>query len=77
MTTTTAKIADQALALPCDERIALVDQLLASLNSPGSAELEQAWIDEIENRIDQIDQGTVELIPGDEVMAEMRKRFGR
>jgi Putative addiction module component len=34
--------------------------------------IEQAWAEEIERRVREVDSGEVELIPGDEVMAEMR-----
>ncbi|HEX6372672.1 MAG TPA: addiction module protein [Longimicrobium sp.] len=40
------------------------------------AEIEAAWADEIKQRIEEIRTGAVEAIPADEVMAEMRARFG-
>ncbi len=35
-------------------------------------EIEAAWGEEIEHRVEEIDSGTVELIAGEQVMAELR-----
>lgn len=40
------------------------------------AEIEQAWLIEIERRSAEIDRGEAKLIPGDEVFARIRARFG-
>jgi Putative addiction module component len=45
------------------------------LHPPGDgsseAEIEAAWGDEIKRRLDEIDSGTVRMIPLDEVLADM------
>jgi hypothetical protein len=38
--------------------------------------VEAAWAEEIQRRVEEIQNGTVELIPADEVMAGLRARFG-
>jgi len=73
----TAKLTDQILSLPCEDRIYLVDKLLESLNAPSSEEHDRLWAAEVERRIDEIDSGKVKLIPGDQVLAEVRKKLGR
>ncbi len=55
----------------------MVDKLLESLNAPSSEENDRLWAAEAERRIDEIEAGTVKLIPADDVFAEARKKIGR
>jgi putative addiction module component (TIGR02574 family) len=75
MTTATAKLADQVLSLPCEDRIYLVDKLIESLNAPSREEIERLWAEEAERRIEELDSGKVEAIPGEQVFAEIRERL--
>ncbi len=62
-----------ASELPEDQRILLANSLWESVD-PGegdAAEVEAAWDEEIKRRLDEIDSGAVELIPGEQVRAEM------
>ena len=68
---------DEALSLPCEDRIYVVDRLLRSLNAPIREEIDQLWAQEVEARIDDLDSGKAELIPGEQVFAEIRKRLGK
>ncbi len=77
MTTATAKLADQILSLPCEDRIYLVDRLLESLNAPSREEIDRIWAKEVERRIDDLDSGKVQAIPGEQVFAEIRQRLGK
>ena len=77
MTTATAKLADQILSLPCEDRIYLVDRLLESLNAPSREEIDRIWAEEAEGRIDELDSGKVQAIPGEQVFAEIRKWLGK
>ena len=77
MTTATAKLADQILSLPCEDRIYLVDRLLESLNAPSREEIDRVWAEEVERRIDELDSGKVRAIPGEQVFAEIRQRLGK
>jgi putative addiction module component (TIGR02574 family) len=77
MTAITEKVLDEALALPVDERISLVDQLIASLNLPTHGEVDRLWAEEAERRLAQIERGEVELIPGEKVFAEIRAKYRR
>jgi putative addiction module component (TIGR02574 family) len=71
------KVFEEALSLPSDERIGLIQKLLMSLNLPIQAEIDRLWAEEAERRVSQIDQGDVELIPGDEVFARIRRKHQR
>jgi putative addiction module component (TIGR02574 family) len=71
------QIVHEALALPAEKRAQLADQLLASLDSPEQGQLDQAWEEEIERRIDAYEAGQEKSRPIDEVIREIRQRIGR
>ena len=59
-----------ALELTPDDRVVVANAILASLKDLGgsyvSAEVQDAWSDEIRNRIAEIDSGRVKTIPSSE-----------
>ncbi|NIM18535.1 MAG: addiction module protein [Candidatus Aminicenantes bacterium] len=67
------EVTAQAMALPPDARALLADRLLNSLDSPGREEIDRLWAEEAERRVQQIKNGEVELLPGEEVFEEIRK----
>jgi putative addiction module component (TIGR02574 family) len=69
------KVYDDALMLPLDDRIHLVDCLLQSLNAPASDEVAQAWNEEIQRRVEEMDRGDEPSMSAAEVDAMVRKRF--
>jgi putative addiction module component (TIGR02574 family) len=71
------KVFNDALSLPSDARMSLVEKLLISLNLPIHAEIDRLWAEEAERRVSQIDRGEVELIPGNEVFAKIRQKYQR
>jgi len=75
MTAATTKLADKLLSLPCEDRIYLVDRLLKSLNAPSKEEVDKAWAEESERRIDELESGKVQTIPGEQIFREIRKRL--
>ncbi|MDO9542220.1 MAG: addiction module protein [Kiritimatiellia bacterium] len=77
MPTVADKVYDEALSLPADARIGLVEKLLSSLNLPTQREIDRAWAEEAERRVDQIDRGKVELIPGKKVFERIRQKYQR
>ena len=68
-----AQILHEALELPPEQRAALADSLLNSLDTEVDADVEQAWQDEIERRIESVRNGTTELVPWEEVQARLLK----
>jgi putative addiction module component (TIGR02574 family) len=69
------KLLRDALSLPLDLRTELVDKLLESLNVPIKEDIEQAWAEEAEKRLEEIESGKVETIPGDEVFKKIRDQY--
>ncbi len=59
-----------ALELTPDDRVVVANAILASLKDFGgsyvSAEVQDAWSDEIRNRIAEMDSGRVKTIPSSE-----------
>lgn len=74
MTAQTMEIMDVVDSLPIDMKLELVDRLLESI-TPSRKDIDEAWNDEVERRIDEVESGKVELIPGEEVFARMRERY--
>ena len=75
--TTTAKLTEEILSLPCEDRIRIVETILESLNASDDKNIEQAWAVEAERRIDDLNAGQVQSIPGAEVFADIRQRLNR
>ena len=63
----------EALNLPRDERARLAEALISSLDE--EAEIELAWQQEIRRRVAELDAGTVETIPAEQVFAELDALF--
>jgi putative addiction module component (TIGR02574 family) len=76
MSDTLTELKQKAAELSDAERADLALSLIESLDGPADPDVEEAWRIEIERRIGQIDRGEVELIPGDEVFARLRRRLG-
>jgi putative addiction module component (TIGR02574 family) len=64
-----------ALGLGPNERAAIADSLIASLDPQIDADADTAWADEIKRRVESIDRGEAQLIPADEVLRAMRERL--
>ena len=77
MPTAADRVVDEALDLPADARIGLVDRILESLNLPTRPDIDKMWTEEVERRVAQIDRGEVELVPGEEVFAKIRRKYAR
>ena len=77
MTVVADKVFNDALSLPSDARLSLVEKLLTSLNLPTHVGIDRLWAEETERRVAQIDRGEVDLIPGDEVFAKIRQKYQR
>jgi len=77
MTVLVEQITDKALLLPSEQRLALVERLLASLNVPTQAEVDKAWAEEAERRVREVDEGKVTPLSGEKVFRDLRRRLAR
>jgi putative addiction module component (TIGR02574 family) len=74
MAMTKEQILTEAMALDVRERDEVAETLWQCI-VPG--ELTPAQIQEIRGRLDALDSGRVQAIPGEQVMQELRQRFQR
>lgn len=70
MPSSLAKIEAEALQLPAEDRVRLADHLLASVS--GDPEVEEAWAEEIERRLAEVEAGTP-LIPLEDAVVRARR----
>jgi putative addiction module component (TIGR02574 family) len=66
------RIIDQALQLPPQDRAAIAECLISSLDTETDFEVEVAWQREIQRRIDAVDKGEVSCIPWEHVLQRLR-----
>jgi putative addiction module component (TIGR02574 family) len=72
-----AQLLHEALELPPEQRAALADSLLGSLDTSVDIDSEQAWREEIERRVSSIEGGSASLIPWEEVQERIARRLSR
>jgi putative addiction module component (TIGR02574 family) len=77
MATTNDRVIEEALSLPADVRLNLIEKLLISLNLPIDEEIDRLWAEEAERRVSQIEKGKVKLVPGEEVFTKIRAKHGK
>ncbi len=65
------ELALRAQELTRDERVQLAEEILATIHGVDE-EVDAAWDAEIRHRIAEIENGTAELIPAEEVFARLR-----
>lgn len=68
------QLAEQAKQLSPDERVALIETLLAQLPDP-DPDWETAWTVEVERRMAAVERGEEQLVPADEVMERLRSKY--
>jgi len=66
------RLIDEAIELPVEQRILMVDSLLRTLN-PVDDDIEAAWVAVAERRREELRSGCVQGIPAEEVFAEARR----
>ncbi len=77
MTAVVDRIIEDALMMPAEIRLSLVEKLITSLNLPIDGEIDRLWAEEAERRIAQIEAGEVKLVPGKEVFSRIRAKHAK
>lgn len=72
----TEAIEREMLRLAPEARARLVHSLVRSLGNLSVTEIESLWLDEAERRDSEHESGSVEAVPGDEVIKRIRSRHG-
>ena len=70
----TKKIIEEAESLPVEERVAVIDSLLRTINPPLS-DVDAEWMKVAKRRLAELRSGQVKPVPGNEVFARVRSRF--
>ena len=72
MTEKSQVVLDEALKLTTNERAEVAEQLIASLDEASDTDVEQAWQEEVQRRLQQIERGEVKTIPWEVVQRRLR-----
>ena len=70
----TKELITEVISLPIEERAAVVDSILKSLNPP-EPEIDKRWISIAKRRISELRSGKVKAVPGEEVFNKIWDRF--
>jgi hypothetical protein len=71
------QLTEQAMQLPSASRALLAEKLVESLDIPQLDDLQKVWATEAVRRRDEVRSGSVQPVPGDDVIAEVRRLVGR
>jgi len=75
MNTLTNRVVTEAMSLPSNERIILVDELIKSLNLPLQDSIDKIWAIEAEKRVADLNNGKANTIDGEEVFRKIRSKY--
>ncbi len=75
MSSDAQRLLDEGRQLSPAERERLAECLPIDDESVSAAEVESAWDTEIKRRLDEVDSGAVQLIPAEQVIAEMEAKL--
>ena len=67
------QVLKDALALPVDYRLSLAERLVESVNWAPDPEIEQRQLAEVYRRMEEVQSGRAELIPGETALREVRE----
>ena len=76
MSTPVGDLFKQVETLDEQDRATLAGLLLESLEHQVDADVETAWLDEIDRRLVELDTDGVDIIPWEDVQAKLRKITG-
>ena len=71
------QLAEEAMQLPSASRALLAERLVESLDFADTDEIQKLWVAEAIRRRDEVRSGRVQPIPGEQVLAEVRRLVGR
>jgi Putative addiction module component len=66
------RLTAEILSLPSASRAILADKLIESLEFDIDTDIQSAWSSEAKKRRDEVRDGSVRVIPGDDALAQVR-----
>lgn len=75
MSTDVAEIEARIRSLSPEDRTELIRTLIADLDGPAEADVEQAWLEEAQRRHREVVEGKVKPVPGARVFENLRSRL--
>lgn len=76
MAETVVDLKTQLAQLPEQDRAELAHFLIGSLDSEVDADIDTAWVMELERRKEEITSGRANGIPAEQVFARLREKYG-
>lgn len=70
---TIEQLTEEILALPSVSRALLAERLVASLASDIDPKIQATWVAKAKGRRDEVRDGTVQPIPGEDALARVRQ----
>jgi hypothetical protein len=67
------QLTEELMALPSLSRALLAEKLVESLEFDTDPTIQTAWVTEAKKRRDQIRNGSVQPIPGEEALSQVRR----
>lgn len=77
MSTAVAEIEAKIRALSLEDKVDLIRSLIAELDGPPDADVENAWLKDAQRRHREVVEGKVHPVPGDQVFKNLRARLKR
>ena len=70
-------LTEQALRLPPDERVVLAESLLLTIDESNEMALDDATMQKLHRRLQELRDGTVTGIPVEQALTEVREKLNR
>ncbi|WP_199245879.1 addiction module protein [[Phormidium] sp. ETS-05] len=67
------ELTNEILSLPSQSRALLADKLVESLEFDSDPTIQSAWLAEAKKRLDEVRNGSVQPIPGEDALAQVRR----
>ena len=67
------KLTEEILSLPSGSRALLADKLVESLEFDTNSAIQAVWLTEAKSRRDEVRDGSVQPISGEEALAQVRR----
>jgi hypothetical protein len=77
MVPTIEQLVEQALALPSESRARLADLLVESLEGDDLGRIERLWITEAKRRRNEVREGKIRTIEGEEALRRVRDSLSK